>query len=390
VSHAGRKRLELEHDGPMPTDAASWADFTGSFAKLLAAEVADADRFACDFTTSTPADRVAGQIVLLDAYSPYFSLWLIFVCGIPSITLTGTVDDWRKIRSRVDGLAGFGLDRWRRSLAPILDQFVRGSAGDVDTAFWQRIYSPRDAYGGDVITGWAARLYPYLKGDAFDEPNPMLDLPLDQPRDTADPPGIPSSSVPAVLSRVTVNLVGGPLPAVELRGGLVAVAQDEDGALRPVAGWHLARAEVRIDDVIDRMERDHRVTPPESQPVFNASADLAALYRRIGSATLFDGAWRLRRHDEHTTWERAGLREDVLQVIDLPDGRFVGAVADHETQTTLWLTARAGDDPGDVPTYGTSLAALLSAALETGGDLGRLETGRLIDLDRQNRFIPGN
>jgi hypothetical protein len=72
--------------------------------------------------------------------------------------LTGTVEDWRKIRARVDEIAGFGLETWCRSLAPIADQFVRAAAGDVDTAFWRRIYNPVDAYGAEVITGWSARL----------------------------------------------------------------------------------------------------------------------------------------------------------------------------------------------------------------------------------------
>jgi len=174
--------------------------------------------------------------VLLDAYSPYFSLWIVCACGIPSITLTGTVEDWQKIRARVETISGFGLETWCRSLAPIADQFVRAAAGDIDTAFWQRIYNPVDAYGGEVITGWAARLYPYLTGDGvLNEPNPLLELPIDEPRDvTADDdmvyrgPGIRSDSVPATLSRVRVNLNDrgrGDNQAVALHAGLVSVAQ---------------------------------------------------------------------------------------------------------------------------------------------------------------------
>ena len=162
VQHAGRKRLTLPLVGPMPTDADSWQMIVESFSKLLAAEISTVDMFDCDFSTSTEVERIAGQVVLLDAYSPYFSLWLMCVCGIPSITLTGTVEDWQKVRTRVDAIADFGLETWCRSLVPITDQFVRAAAGDVDTAFWQRIYNPVDAYGGEVITGWITRLYPYL------------------------------------------------------------------------------------------------------------------------------------------------------------------------------------------------------------------------------------
>jgi hypothetical protein len=224
VSHSGRKRLVVTTDGPMPTDAGSWARLAETFAKTLAAEVSHAEDWECDFSTSTDVERTAGRIVLMDAYSPYFTYWLVAVCGIPTITLTGRAEDWQKIRDRVDGIAEFGLADWCRSLIPITGQFVRAASGDVDTQFWRRVYNPADAYGGEVITGWIARLYPYLKsGGAVDCPNPLLDLPIDQPRDRTPNgdrfgyrgPGIRSDNVPAVLSTVTVNVndiaVGGNL-----------------------------------------------------------------------------------------------------------------------------------------------------------------------------------
>jgi hypothetical protein len=161
----------------------------------------------------------------------------------------------------------------------------------VDTAFWQRVYNPADAYGGDLITGWAARFYPYLRGNAtYDEPNPLLDLPIGEPGNlTAGGPGdyrgpgIRSSSVPATLSTATINVLGG---AVALHAGLAFVTQDPDGGLRPVAGWHLTPAEPRIDDVIDRIVDEHPTTPPTGDPMWYASEDLAAIYRRIGSGRL--------------------------------------------------------------------------------------------------------
>jgi hypothetical protein len=189
VRHTGRKRLTVTVDGAMPYDAAWWAQTTESFAKLLAAELDDADLFECDFSTSTEVERTAGRVVLLDVYSPYFSLWLESICGIPCVTLTGTVEDWRRIRTRVDAIAGFGLETWCRSLAPIADEFVRAAAGDPDPEFWRRIYNPTDAYGGEVITGWAARFYPYLKGTTVDVPNTLLELPIGEPRDVSVDPG---------------------------------------------------------------------------------------------------------------------------------------------------------------------------------------------------------
>jgi hypothetical protein len=414
VDHAGRKRLEIMLDGPMPRDAASWHYFVGQYAKQLDAEIADAGLFACDFTTSTDVERTAARIVLLDAYSPYFALWPFVGCGIPTITLTGTADDWRTIRARIDELPKFGLEDWCRSLAPIADQFVRAACGDVDTAFWQRVYNPADAYGGKVVTGWIARLYPYLNDDGTaDRPNPLLELPIDEPRDVTVGgglyvgTGVRPDDVPAALSRAVVHVndpVGGRNLAVALHGGVVAVAQDDDGTLRPVAGWHLAPAAIEIDDVIDRIEREHTTAPP-GEPFYDGPAELAALYHRFGSATLFDGRWRLPPAPlPHRRTDSVDRHHQVGAAIDLPDGRCIAWVHRWGEETTHWVICRIEevitdcgiiqvvnhrfrDDPADVPVYGTSLAMLLEAALDSGGDIEHLRTGRLSDLvDPRDRY----
>lgn len=395
VVHEGRKRLSLTVDGPMPSDPDAWAAIIDGFGKQLGAHTT---LFECDFSTSTEVERVAARVVLLDAYSPYFALWVSFVCGIPSITLTGTADDWQRIRDRIDLIAGYGLQTWCRSLAPIADQFVRAASGDVDTAFWRRIYSPADAYGENLVTGWAARFYPYLTGQGVaDQPNPLLELPLDEPKDLTGPdrmgyrgPGVATSSVPATLSRVVVGVndrVEGDNRTVALHAGLVGVTQDGDGALRPVAGWHLVAAPVLIEDVLDRLVRDHPTTPPVEFTMFwTGSADLVAVYRRIGSAELFGGGWRLRPIAEQEPVSTGPYAWVVEVYADLPGGLVLGAMRDEVNQVMHWVTCRverdgdrlrvAGDPPG-LPAYGTSLALILDAALDSGGDIEHLRTGTL-------------
>ncbi|MCZ4512713.1 hypothetical protein O3Q52_32050 [Streptomyces sp. ActVer] len=181
----------------------------------------------------------------------------------------------------------------------------------------------------------------------------------------------------------------------------MGVGQDDDGSLRPVAGWHLTSAVVEMDDVIDRIVRDHATTPAQSPDGlwFEGCADVVALYSRVGSATLFDGAWRLRPiADRRTVW-RGHRAHSIAVIIDLADGRSLGAVDNSPTGTTHWVVCRIEeapsdsedtnrprlhlvDEPNEVPVYGTSLAFLLDAALDSGGDIAHLETGRLDELDR--------
>ncbi|WP_433199766.1 DUF4419 domain-containing protein [Dactylosporangium sp. CS-047395] len=398
VRHAGKKALKVVANR-RPGTADEWAETAEVFAKLLAGEIDDAALFECDFSTSTEIERTAGRVVLLDAYSPYFSLWLTALCGIPAVTVTGTVEDWRRIRARVDAIEEFGLEQWCRSLRPIADQFVCAAEGAPDVAFWQRIYSPADAYGGDVVTGWVTRFYPYLNGGAVpDRPNPMLELPIGEPRDTGPdtPPGLTSTDVPATLSRVVVNLndrAAGENVAVALHAGLIGVAQDAGGALRPVAGWYVAPAPIDMGDVLDRLVAGHETGPSLGLPD-DSPQEVVALYHKIGSASLFGGRWRLVPVEEPCYVLRLPGNLWAQTVFDLDDGRSIAWAFDERTMTTYWIAGRIAmgatryelntlaDDPADVPVLGTSLAMLLDAALDSGGDIAHLETGRLDQVGR--------
>jgi hypothetical protein len=366
VSHDGKKRLEVVVDGHI-----EWPHVVEQFAK----QIGDTT-FECDFTTSTDVERLAGRVALMDAYSPYYAFWLVCICGIPSITLTGTVDDWRKIRSRVDDLSVLGLGKWVRSLAPIMDEFVDAASGNANREFWQRIYNPADAYGGEIVTGWITRFYPYLAyGGTNGEPNPMLDLRLSEPRDRKEP-GIRTDAVPATLCRATINVKDfDGNRVVALDAGLAGVAQDPDGALRPVAGWALVDAPPDIEAVLDRLIAEQDTTPPpadEGSPW--GGSEVIALYRRIGSASLFGGDWRLLPGGD-LEFVTSG-RYTVYPRFSLADGRYIGELE----SSPHWAILRDGQDPATVPLLGTSLAHLLDAAMDSGGDVAHLETMKLADL----------
>src|SRR5262249_42467783 len=145
-----------------------------------------------------------------------------------------------------------------------------------------------------------------------------------------DGPGLQGDAFPATSSRVTVHVVdhvARELRAVALVGGLVAVTQDPDGALRPIAGWHLEPAVAHIDDVTERIKRDHRVElAGDSDEGGSGPADYIALYSHIRSATLFTGEreWRLRPLDEQPWIEIDSPNRTIYyvaqRVADLPGG----------------------------------------------------------------------
>lgn len=422
VRHQGEQRLTLE-TGAMPTDAAGWANVVAGLRGLVAEQIGEgrARLFECDFSTSTDVDLLASQIVLLDAYAPYFSYWMVAICGIPAITLTGTPEDWRRIRARVDVIAELDLGFWCASLVPILDQFVRASEGDEDVGFWRRIYNPQDAYGGEIITGWITRLYPYVKfGNALDTKNPMLALPIDEPKRRTtlfkrryEGPGLRSDAVPATVSRVTVHVVdlaAGTQRDVEFLAGVTAVTQDADGALRPIAGWHLSPASPQIVDLAARILRDHHGVPAhtgDARDPHEGPAEVAALFRQLDSADLFEGerAWRLRSPPEHHPVEiERGGQFLIQRIADLPGGRSLCVASKVDEGTVHWLVCRiepqappspvelehrltlrrcrALDLPAEIRVLRGSLADILDAALRANGDIDHLEIGRFDELLR--------
>lgn len=208
----------------------------------------------CDFSTTTPAIRTASDVVLMDTFSNYFTYIMMCICGIPRITIEGTVNDWQRIRARIEVIETYGLQWWISRLRPILDEFVLAAEGHPTREFWQAIYKPAQAYGTEVVTGWITDLFPYL-GDAprrcrnpvFQHDRHEWALPIDKGVRTGnfffDPSsgkGVSLKSFPSGISSapVKVRFNTGSSIDVNLVAGFFGVRQDAtDITLSPLIGW---------------------------------------------------------------------------------------------------------------------------------------------------------
>ena len=434
VRHEGTKRLEVRHAGPFPTDPAGIASLVDPMRAKVAEEVGEgpARLFVCDFSTTTSIERTASEIVLLDAYSPFFDYALMCVCGIPSITLTGTVEDWQSIRKRIDALGDLvrdtGLPSWPGHLRTIVDRLIDAASGRPDRAFFQRIYKPKDAYGGEKVTGWIAWLYPYLGiGGRYDTLNPLLahapEGPLPGEDRARDPnalgpdwwtgPSIDPSTVPADLAEcrfAVTDLTRVDQEArrfdVTLRGGLACIAVDERGALSPSAAWWCARSTPSIDETIERL-RELGVKPApkgESQYAHLEAevSELGALRRALGTISLFDGRVVV---PEPAYPVQIGQHVHGLVCLELEGSHAVFTYRGFSAERVYALVPssaiapeRAGDrERGvmspraiqlsvvDIPVIGRSLAEVLAAALDARGipDLPRRSLFHSMDASRR-------
>lgn len=115
------------------------------------------------FSTTTPIERTAFEITLLESQKKAFNYIAESGCGIPEITLKGKISDWQQILDSVENFRRFGLDEWVDNLQPVLRQFVYARKGDIDTAFWNSLYKYSASYGSVSVSGWFLKFFPYVK-----------------------------------------------------------------------------------------------------------------------------------------------------------------------------------------------------------------------------------
>lgn len=242
------------------------------------------DTLICDFSTSGTTERVASQIVMLDIFERYFHYVLYCVCGIPTITLEGTTSDWQRLADKVASLKVFELDWWLDHLYPICEQFIRASRGDVDEKHWQSICKRQEAYGGDIINGWIAKLFPYLRSftdGPCNKRNPIFE--------TGE--GFQTCVAPSGLSRVPFTWQEARTNrqrAMEVVGGLVGVIQHKETlALQPKIGWAVREAE-KMDVLLARLSGEHTTFPRiKLEDNRGLPSDLCKFYHSTNGAEIF-------------------------------------------------------------------------------------------------------
>ena len=239
VDHDGKETLVIK-TGLETTTVQKVEKFAALIAKETKGDVAEL--MTCNFSTTGMIERMVSQITLMETVKEYFDyLELLAGCGIPSVTLEGTPDDWRLLREKTRKLGEFGVKKWTDKLDPILNEFVLAAEGQINLDFWFDMAvkgRPKNfhlkagggclpTYGPTPFDGWFLEFIPFdMRGErpakipyGHDLPPLMTSVPIIQfvEDDMGD--------------CICIN-------ALDLRGGIVGLAQDkETKALRPEIGW---------------------------------------------------------------------------------------------------------------------------------------------------------
>jgi len=337
VQHKGKVTLEAE--AKVLAEPQHWIHVIEQWGSAIKRHVGVNlyDLMICDFSTTTPTVRTASQVVMMDAFQQYFDYHLICICGIPSITLQGSVDDWIRIRERVDLMEGYHLEWWTDRLKPLCDAFVETAKGAPSLSFWRHIYKPKEIYGGEVITGWLADLFPYVQDPITHAPtvrNPILETPRHELRAEQ---GLRPEMLPTGISQAPFKLKITDKPGaqeLDLVAGFIGVTQDSmSGKLQPEIGWAVLE-EHGFSRLLDELVPVHEQRNPPGKSLFPAPfggvpKELIQLMDRAGAEyTFFAGtthSWRLKIVATLPTQVLVGTGsiQTATHFMELTDGRQI-------------------------------------------------------------------
>lgn len=85
-------------------------------------------------------------------------------CGIPHITIEGSIEDWEKIKAKLVNLNAYDFEWLTSTIIPIINKIIQTKKGNVEKKFWMnmiRIMDRRGVYDPSGVDGWFTNFFPY-------------------------------------------------------------------------------------------------------------------------------------------------------------------------------------------------------------------------------------
>ena len=257
VSHDGKMDLVVQSEKDLLSEDADWeklmSDFTAQISDNTKGDIAQT--ITADFSTTGTTERITSQITLMETVKSYFDYVVVRIaCGIPTITLTGTPQDWQKVVEKTQQLEKYGVGDWTQNLIPILTEFVKASEGKPNQAFWQKMVKKQRVDkldGGGCIPGhpteldgWILKFFPDENG-----------LTLDQVPNTHK---MPSERVYVDFKYQIINPADGTVLSetpMQLVAGFIGADVDlKTRAMKPKMGWIVRQMEGN-DSIVKRLQK---------------------------------------------------------------------------------------------------------------------------------------
>ena len=181
VNFSGKKDLKVERLKYSPYSASKevWDGIVQEFVQKIEENVGKEviDTLECNFSTTTQVAKVTSQVTIMSAMKNYFTYRVLMAgCGISNITLEGSLQDWEKIKSKLEFLSTKALKWWTKHLIPIIDKIIltkkyyneKNELNEELIEFWKgmiRLKGSGGMYDPHMINGWIVKFIPNLENE---------------------------------------------------------------------------------------------------------------------------------------------------------------------------------------------------------------------------------
>ena len=259
VNHEGKMDLAIMAEKDLLTEETDWPSLIDEFSSQIERHTKDgiAKTVTSNFTTTGSVERVASQITLMESVKSYFE-YIVYriACGIPTITLQGTVEDWQRVLEKSRQLKKYGLETWINELEPILKEFILAADGHPYQTFWKSMVKKQSISklkGGvcspsklTELDGWLLKLFPDENGKTLDKVTHTKKMPSEYVR---------VNFKDRVIDPTNGNLVIE--TPMELWAGFIGAKVDTvRNMLTPKMGW-LVRVAENDDDTLNELKKNN-------------------------------------------------------------------------------------------------------------------------------------
>lgn len=164
--HTSKKKITILKQEFEKGKDNDWSSVFNQFTDSIRANTKDniADLMIAKFSTTTQVETIAYQVTLMETMKKYFDFDFSTGCGIHSITIEGTPEDWQILKEKTLALRKYDLEIWVDGLLPILDEFILASQNKPNPSFWANIYKHTiRPYSPSCVSGWIIKFFPYLE-----------------------------------------------------------------------------------------------------------------------------------------------------------------------------------------------------------------------------------
>lgn len=182
VNHEGKKDIEVV------LETMNWGLFTELVINQVKTYMKDdvIDNLSCDFSSTTRVERFMSNICVMDSFKEYFRYGLRGGCGIAKVYMIGNLDDWTKLRDKINNLRKYAGGKnkllWSSyvdNLIPVIDKLIDTYNGKIDKEWWNKIvdfYNPQDYVSTPrPVSGWILAFYYNVSKTMYD----LKDIPSD-------------------------------------------------------------------------------------------------------------------------------------------------------------------------------------------------------------------